>query len=565
VAYRRSPVGRRTRVAIPGVDVEKVGEDMAGPTLVLLIAQLGLVLVVAMILGHLAERLRLPPIVGHLMAGVVLGPTLFGAVLPRLYATVFPAHGTISAALKTARVDFLQVGLLLFIFFVGLEIDVGTLRERLRTIVPTSIFGIIVPFAAGFAMVFLFPHLWQAPMADKPLALPFVMAVALSITALPVIAAIIADLGLLRTQVGQIILSAAVIDDLYGWLSFAAVAAVFSSSKGTTLPLWMIVLILLGTFALTLTVGRKLGSRAAQWAERHAQQGLLALGLTLALALLASAVMEGVGAHAFFGALIVGLAFSGANPRFLEPVERVVRAFFAPLYFGAVGLSVNFVTNFDVGLVTVVFLVACAGKFAGATFGARLGGSPLRESLAIASGMNARGAIEIILATVMLSAGLITNRIFVAVVVMALATSVLAGYLLQAILHVKRPAKLVKARVPVLQRLDPYGRPVEEIEIGPRLTIGRDWSNRLALPDDELVSREHALLRPVDGHFRIEDLGSANGTLIWRDTRWQEVELDDVEDGDMLVIGKNVFRFSQGVRARGEGKPVGASAQAQEV
>jgi FHA domain len=179
--------------------------------------------------------------------------------------------------------------------------------------------------------------------------------------------------------------------------------------------------------------------------------------------------------------------------------------------------------------------------------------------------MNARGAIEIILATVMLSAGLITNRIFVAVVVMALATSVLAGYLLQAILHVKRLAKLVKARVPVLQRLDPYGRPVEEIEIGARLTIGRDWSNRLALPDDELVSREHALIRRVDGHFRIEDLESRNGTLIWRDTRWEEVDLDDVGEGDMLVIGKNVFRFSQGARAgaRAAGKLVGAQAQAQ--
>jgi hypothetical protein len=151
----------------------------------------------------------------------------------------------------------------------------------------------------------------------------------------------------------------------------------------------------------------------------------------------------------------------------------------------------------------------------------------------------------------------------VAVVVMALATSILAGFFLQAILRVKRPAKLVKATVPVLQRLDPYGRPVQEIEIGPRLTIGRDWSNRLALPDDDLVSREHALIRPVDGRFRIEDLGSTNGTLIWRDTRWQDVELDDVRDGDMLVIGKNVFRFSRGARAAG--KLVGARAQIQEV
>src|ERR671939_546174 len=298
-------------------------------TLILLMAQLGLVLIVAMILGQLAERFRLPAIAGQLLAGVVLGPTLFGALFPGLFNILFPAH---NAALKAERTDFLQVGLLLFIFVVGLEIEVGTLRERLRVIAPTSILSIIIPFAAGFASVLLLPQVYGPPPAgSKPLALPFIIAVALSISALPVIAAIITDLGLLRTEVGQIILSAAVIDDLCGWLGFAAVAAAFSSSSNkAALPLWIIVLILLGTFALTLTVGRRLGSRAAQWAERHAQQGLLALGLTLALALLASAVMEGVGAHAFFGALIVGLAFSSANPRFLEPIERVVRSFFAP-------------------------------------------------------------------------------------------------------------------------------------------------------------------------------------------------------------------------------------------
>jgi hypothetical protein len=340
------------------------------------------------------------------------------------------------------------------------------------------------------------------------------------------------------------------------------VAAAFTQSGRGAHPLWEVALIVLGSFFLTLLVVRRLGSRAVQWwLERHARQTTLALGVTLAITLLASAAMEGVGAHAFFGALLVGLALSSANKQFLEPVERVVRSFFAPLYFGAIGLGINFVTSFDVGLVLVVFLIACVGKLVGVTIGGRLGGCSLRDTLAIASGMNARGAIEIIMATLALSVGLINNRIFVAIVVMALATSILAGFSLQAILRVKRPATLVKARVPVLQRLDPFGRPVAEIEIGPRLTIGRDWSNRLALPDDGLVSHEHALIRPVDGRFRIEDLGSTNGTLIWRDTRWQEVELDDVRDGDMLVIGKNVFRFSQGARAAG--KLVGARAQAQ--
>src|SRR5437588_602977 len=197
-------------------------------TLVLLMAQLGLVLIFAMVLGRVAERLRLPAIAGQLLAGVVLGPTLFGALFPGLFAILFPAHNT---ALKAERTDFLQVGLLLFIFVVGLEIDVGTLRERLRVIAPTSILSIIIPFAAGFAVI-----------------------------------------------------------------------------------LW---------------VSRKLGSRVSKWVESHARRAVLALGLILAIMLLAAAAMEGIGAHSFFGALLVGLALSSTNREFLEPVERVVRSFFA--------------------------------------------------------------------------------------------------------------------------------------------------------------------------------------------------------------------------------------------
>src|SRR5918911_191060 len=255
-------------------------------TLLLLMAQLGLVLIVAMILGRLAERLRLPPIVGQLMAGVVLGPTLFGTVLPHQYAILFPPH---NKQLTAERTDFVEVGLMLFILFVGFEINVGTLRERVRVIAPVSIGSIIVPFALGFASVLLLPQVYgHAPSGGKPLALPFIIGVALSISALPVIAAIISDLGLLRTEVGQIILSSAVVNDLYGWLGFAAVTAAFTSSgKGTT-PLWVVVLIVLAGFALALTVSRKVGSGVTRWLERYARHVVLALGVIIAIVLLAS-------------------------------------------------------------------------------------------------------------------------------------------------------------------------------------------------------------------------------------------------------------------------------------
>jgi len=270
------------------------------------------------------------------------------------------------------------------------------------------------------------------------------------------------------------------------------------------------------------------------------------VGLALAATLLLSALMQGVGAHAFFGALIVGVMLSGVNKEYFEPVERFVQSFFAPLYFGAIGVSLDFISNFNLPLVVVVFLIASVGKLVGGFLGARMGGSPPRDSLAIASGLNARGSVEILLGTLALQVKLIDPHVFVAIVIMAVATSVTAGVTLPRILRIKRPANLVKSSIPVLQRLDGGGKPVEEIEIGPRLTIGRDFSNRLALPDDELLSREHAIIRRVRDHFRIEDLGSTNGTLIWRVMHWQPVGLENLDDGDIIVLGSNVFRFSQG-------------------
>jgi hypothetical protein len=224
----------------------------------------------------------------------------------------------------------------------------------------------------------------------------------------------------------------------------------------------------------------------------------------------------------------------------------VVRSFFTPLYFGAVGLGVDFIGSFDLTLVLVVFVVACVGKLVGAGLGALIGGSSLRDASAIASGMNARGAVEILLASLARQANIIDDRLFVAFVIMAVATSITAGTMIQRILQVRPPAQLVRALTPVLQRLDPFGRPVEEIEIGPRLTIGRHPSNQLSLTSDQRVSLEHALIRRVNGDFRIEDLNSTNGTLLWHDTRWREVTLDTLRDGDIFVLGASVFRFAAG-------------------
>ena len=507
--------------------------------IVRLIAELGVLLVVSILLGDLAQRLRLPAIVGWLVAGTLLGQTVLARLAPHFYSSLFPND----PVLKDVRADFLQIGLLIFVFLVGLEVDPETIRRRVRTILPVSFLGLIIPFVLGFACVKLVPQLWPTAGVTHKDALPFVVGVALSISALPVIAAILKDLGLVRTDVGAIILSAAVLNDVCGWVAFAAIAATYAGMGGSLVET---VLVVVGAFVTALTVGRRAGTSIGDWVGRHRASVPVMVGLALAATLLLSALMQSVGAHAFFGALLVGVMLSGVNKEYFAPVEHFVRSFFAPLYFGAIGLGLDFIANFDLPLVLVVFLIACVGKLVGGTLGARLGGRPPRESFAIASGLNARGSVEILLGTLALQVKLIDPQVFVAIVIMAVATSVLAGASLPRILQIRRPANLVKSASPVLQRLDADGRPLEEIEVGPRLTIGRDFSNRLAYPDDGLLSREHAIIRPVRDHFRIEDLGSTNGTLIWRLMHWQPVALETLDDGDIIVLGSNVFRFSRG-------------------
>ncbi len=514
-------------------------------TFVILVVQLAVLLASAAILGQIAQRLGFPAIVGELLAGIVLGPTILGTLLPSGFAALFPANPTV----QEVRGQFLKVGLLLFIFLVGLEVNPQLLRERIRTILPTSLVGLAFPFIVGFGSVVAVPGFWYGSVARQSLTLPVMIGVALSVSALPVIARIMTDLGLVRTEIGRIILSTAIIDDLAGWLAFALLMSALGPVGASASPVGRSVVIVLLTFVLALTVGRRIGDRVRGWVEHRPRQGGLVLALVLALALLASGIMEGVGVHAFFGALSIGLAVSAFEEAFFEPVTRIVRYFFTPLYFGAVGITVNFLANFDLALVLLVIGIATLGKLVGVTLGARIGGLAMRDALAVAVGMNARGAVEILLATIARQSGLIDDRIFVALVVMALTTSVLAGSLLKRTLKVSPPAKLVKSPVPVLQRLDPYGRPFEEIEIGQRLSVGRASSNRLALEGDELASREHAAVRRVDGHFRIEDLGSTNGTLLWRGMRWQNVGIEELTDGDIFVIGANVFRFSRGVEA----------------
>jgi Kef-type K+ transport system membrane component KefB len=239
----------------------------------------------------------------------------------------------------------------------------------------------------------------------------------------------------------MIVMAAATIDDIVGWALFAAILSSISPGDAHGRPLWLTLALVATLFASILTVGRLGAWRFAAWARVYLPWPSGLIAAISILVLLAAAAVEASGMHAVLGAFLVGVAFapSAARPdEAREQAHRVIAqfvfSFFAPLYFVSVGMKANFAEHFNLALIVVVLVVACLGKIAGASIGARLGGMPARQALAVGFGMNARGAIEIILAGIALEHGLIDQQLFVALVVMALVTSILSGPVMQRLL-----------------------------------------------------------------------------------------------------------------------------------
>ncbi|MGA2738716.1 MAG: cation:proton antiporter [Bryobacteraceae bacterium] len=398
---------------------------MDGPTLTLFLVQIGLVLAIPLCMAKLLERLALSPLVVELLCGVMLGPSVFGMAAPALFARVFPVAGRATQAREAVT----ELGLLLFVFMAGLEVQAGYLQKQVKAIAWTSILGIAIPFALGLGAVLLWPGLWGTIQPRHTLMLLAVfIATSLSISALPVIARILMELNLVKTELGSIIITSATVNDLVGWGLFAVVLSNFGEEGQHGRNLGGSLLMALIVFAFLLNLSNRRIQRAVGWL--NLPKDTLQLKLTFLVLVAAAIFSQVVGTHATLGAFLAGLALGripDARKLAHESFYQTTTGIFATLYFVSIGLKANFVANFDLLLVAFVLLVACAGKIGGVFLGARLGGKSPREALIVALGMNARGAVGIVLTTVALDYGLIGQRIFVALIVMALATSVLSA------------------------------------------------------------------------------------------------------------------------------------------
>ncbi len=402
---------------------------------------LGVLLVAARTLGELARRLHQPAVLGELVAGILLGPALLGRVAPAAQHFLFPTQGQAASVLDGLRL----LAIVLFLMVAGLEVDLSTIWRRGRAASFVGIAGIAVPFALGALAAWFAPQSMGFEGGTSPAVFACFFATALSISALPVIAKTLMDLYLYRTDFGMTVVAAAVFNDLVGWIVFAVILGLIGSPGFERSTLEVVGWTLAMTLAL-LTVGRWLIHRSLPWVQAHTDWPSGVLVYAIAITLFGAALSQWIGIHAVFGAFLAGVALGDSShlrPRTRATISDFVSSFFAPLFFGSIGLSVDFVAHFDPLLCLCVVAIACAGKIAGCGLAARAAGLPARESWAVGYAMNARGMMEIVLGLTALRAGVIGERLFVALVAMAIVTSVLSGPLIQRALGRQRPRRLL--------------------------------------------------------------------------------------------------------------------------
>ncbi|WP_405113298.1 cation:proton antiporter [Micromonospora sp. NBC_01405] len=403
---------------------------LGGTPLLFLLAQAGVLLLAAVLLGRLAMRFNFPAIVGELLAGVLLGPSLLGHAAPAAYQWLFPQTGAQFHLLDAVG----QIGVVLLVAITGASLDLGLIRRRRGMAVRVSLPGFLIPLGLGVTVGLLLPGSFLVDNADRP-AFALFIGVAMSVSAIPVIAKTLMDLRLLHRNIGQLILMAGTVDDLLGWLGLSVVTAVATTglrAGGLAYPVVALVGVVLGAIVL----GRPLVRRVMRVAARQEGSGTV-VAATAVLVLLCAAATQALHLEAIFGALIAGILVSSAGPEIvarLAPLRLLVTAVLAPLFFATAGLRMDLSRLADpmvLGVALLLLLIAVVGKFSGAFVGASISGLNRWEAIALGAGMNARGVVEVVVAMVGVQLGILSTTMYTTIVLIAIVTSLMSPPILR--------------------------------------------------------------------------------------------------------------------------------------
>jgi Kef-type K+ transport system membrane component KefB len=354
---------------------------------VIFFAQIGLLLVTGRLLGEAMQRLGQPAVIGQVLAGMALGPSVLGAIWPDLQHAIFPKNLEQKSMIDAVS----QLGILMLLLLTGMETDLKLVKRVGRAAITVSVAGVAVPFVSGVALGEMLPDS-MLPNPDRRFITSIFLGTALSISSVKIVAMVVREMNFMRRNLGQIIVASAILEDTIGWI---IVGIAFGLASSGTLDAWSVTKTVLGTtafLAASLTVGRRVVFSLIRWANDHFVSEFPVITTILVIMVTMALTTHMIGVHSVLGAFVAGVLV-GESPILTRHIDERLRglivALFMPVFFGLSGLSADLtiLKNPDLLLFTAFLVViASVGKFGGAFIGGKLGQLSQRESLAIACG-----------------------------------------------------------------------------------------------------------------------------------------------------------------------------------
>ncbi len=388
------------------------------------IAELGLLLLVGRLAGELAQRIGQPAIIGQLIGGLLLGPSVFGLLWPAAQHAVFPGTAEQKGMINAVS----QLGVLMLLLLTGMETDLQLVKRVGAAAITVAIAGVTLPFACGFALGEMLPTA-LLPKPDARLVTAIFLGTALSISSVKIVAMVVREMNFMRRDLGQIIVASAILEDTIGWV---IIAIAFGLASAGSIDAWSVGRALVGTalfMAASLTVGRRVVFSLIRFANDNFQSEFPVITTILVVMAAMALTTQLIGVNTVLGAFVAGILI-GESPILTRHIDEQLRglivALFMPVFFGLSGLSADLTVLRSPALALLavgLILIASVGKFSGAFVGGKLGGLTRAESLALGCAMNARGSTEVIVASLGLSMGVLNQNLFTLIVTMAVVTT----------------------------------------------------------------------------------------------------------------------------------------------
>ena len=412
-------------VIFAAVSVASAAEHHAsGGSEAVFIAELGILLLVGRGLGELMQKFGQPAVMGQLLAGLLLGPSLLGLIWPEFQHALFPQTPGQQSMVNGVS----QLGILMLLLLTGMETDLRLVRRVGKAAITIAAAGVALPFVCGFALGEMLPDsILPNPQARFVTAL--FLATALSISSIKIVAVVVREMNFMRRDIGQIIVASAILEDAGGWI---IIAISFGLASSGTIDLRSVSLAIVGTLlflGVSFTIGRRIVFRLIRWTNDYFASEFAVITVILLIMIAMALTTYSIGVQTVLGAFVAGVLI-GESPILTRHIDEQLRgliaALFMPVFFGLSGLGADLTILKDPALLWLalgLIVIASVGKFSGAFIGGALGGLNRRESLALACAMNARGSTEVIVASIGLSAGVFSRNLYTLILGMAVVTT----------------------------------------------------------------------------------------------------------------------------------------------